>query len=170
MDQARAAALKTLASRILERDPGFPIEGFRELVRVGEVRVALENLCDNLAELGVGLDARTVALLVAQCRSIQMDERYWKDLEASINWPRLMAQIRALAEDNRDSLSGPQLETVLGFLDVCECALALDSFCDAMFENECIASPETRAIVGRIAKELGMDSTGEYERLLGGPG
>ena len=164
------AALDTLASRILEREPAFRIEGFRELVRVGEVRIALENLCDNLLELGVGLDARTVALLVVQCHSVQVDERYWKELEASISWPRLAAEIRVVLEDNRDKLSEPQLETVIGFLEVHECALALDSFCDAMFENECVASPDTRATVVRLAKELGMSSTAEFERLLGRPG
>lgn len=59
--------------------PSFPLSHVHELVMVGEIQVALENLCDNLFELDVELPEQTRAALVQACKSASVSERYWED-------------------------------------------------------------------------------------------
>ncbi len=71
----------TLLDFIGDVAPSFPQDNVRELVISGETKVALENLCDNLFELGVQLPAPTRDALVEACRSASVNERYWGDFK-----------------------------------------------------------------------------------------
>ena len=75
----RIAKALTLLDLVRDAAPSFPQGNARELVMSGETTVALENLCDNLFELGVQLPAPTREALVEACRSASVDERYWGD-------------------------------------------------------------------------------------------
>ncbi len=71
----------TALDSIRHAAPSFPQGNARELVMSGEAKVALENLCDNLFELGVQLPASTRRALVEACQSASVSERYWEDFK-----------------------------------------------------------------------------------------
>ncbi|WP_146659768.1 MafI family immunity protein [Enhygromyxa salina] len=59
--------------------PSFPLGNVKRYVEHGETVLALETLCDNLGELGVVLEPRLRAELVAVCTSSGVDKEYWRD-------------------------------------------------------------------------------------------
>lgn len=59
--------------------PAFSLELVAELVRVGELRVALEILWDNLHEAGIVLPHDAKPLLVEVSRRLGVDASYWRD-------------------------------------------------------------------------------------------
>lgn len=71
--------LQALLDHIHDRHPDFPMSFVLELASVGEGKVALEILCDNLDEEGVVLAPDSRAMLIAGCREFSVGDLYWRD-------------------------------------------------------------------------------------------
>lgn len=72
----------SVLDRVRDAAPSFPQGNTRDLVVRGEAKVALENLCDNLFELGVQLPTSTKKALVEVCKCAAVSEAYWRDFGA----------------------------------------------------------------------------------------
>ncbi|MCB9766188.1 MAG: MafI family immunity protein [Alphaproteobacteria bacterium] len=68
--------LSTLLSRVAAEAPDLPLRFVRELLSVGERKVALEILCDNLADLEITLSPETRRALAARCQDLGVAPGY----------------------------------------------------------------------------------------------
>jgi hypothetical protein len=75
-------ALDALLHLIQARNPEFSTRDIAHYARMGEPRLALENLVDNLHELGVVLEPEIRAELAAICKLFGVDPSYWGHLES----------------------------------------------------------------------------------------
>ncbi len=74
------ATLNGLGNALESRVPERALASFRELVGVGEWKVALENLCTNIDDCDVALDSLTARDLASLCRQVGVAPRYWEHL------------------------------------------------------------------------------------------
>jgi len=72
--------LNSLGNRLAPVLPGPRIASYRELVSVGEGKVALENLCLNLVEALPELATEDIADLRRACERLGVDVKYWEPL------------------------------------------------------------------------------------------
>jgi hypothetical protein len=74
------AMLNGIGNDVESMLPDDALSSYRELVAVGEGKVALENLCSNIGDYEVVLDQAAVGRLQAACEEVGVDPRYWRPL------------------------------------------------------------------------------------------
>jgi hypothetical protein len=72
--------LRDVVAEVRQRHPGFRLETIEELLAVGELRVALEILCDNLLEDGRDVTARSRDRIARIGELLGMESSRWNDL------------------------------------------------------------------------------------------
>lgn len=66
-----AAVIEHVESKSLQRDT------LRDLLRVGEIKVCVENICEFVADYEVDLDPAYRRELIACCQTLGVDESYY---------------------------------------------------------------------------------------------
>lgn len=77
------ALLNSLGNALESQIPESRMASFRELVSVGEGKVALENLCSNIADYEIQLQPSTAQELVSACERLEIAPSYWEHLAQS---------------------------------------------------------------------------------------
>lgn len=77
----RKARLHVIGNAVSSALPEPMLTQYRELVSVGEFRVALENLCSNLDDSGVVLASEEFELIRQMALELAVPERFWRPLE-----------------------------------------------------------------------------------------
>jgi hypothetical protein len=83
MTMTRAEAerlIREAVAEIARRHPNLRLDTVNELLDVGELRVGLEILCDNLLEDALSLSSRSRDNISAAAAFLGMPPDYWQDL------------------------------------------------------------------------------------------
>jgi hypothetical protein len=74
------AMLNAIGNDLASSLPSLVLESYRELIDVGELKVALENLCTNLDDLEVKLSTEKVGAIRRACERLGLSTQYWERL------------------------------------------------------------------------------------------
>jgi hypothetical protein len=70
------AMLNAIGNDLASSLPSRVLESYRELIDIGELKVALENLCTNLDDLEVKLSAENVEAIWFACERLGLGTHY----------------------------------------------------------------------------------------------
>ena len=81
--QAATQFLEEVLSEVRQRHPALRTDAIGELFEVGELRVGLEILCDNLLEDRLSLSPAARDKVVEVGQFVGVGSQYWNDLAVS---------------------------------------------------------------------------------------
>lgn len=72
--------ITSISQELNALNPAMPTDTVRRLFEVGELRVGLEILCDNLADAEIAVSSRIKEDIAAVAAFLKMPDDYWRDL------------------------------------------------------------------------------------------